>query len=290
MNSVLDPQALPVSQRRWTLAGTISKYLSIFRIALSERLAYRVDFLLGTIFRFVPLAAAVVLWEAVYNSIPADETMGGFTREQMIAYLLLVYVSRTVSSMPGLALGIAGDIREGNIKKYLIQPLHLIAYLLAYRAAQKTGQLVTAALPYAVLFLIFSPYFEGFPDLLTFAAYLVALLLSFAVGFFLDTCVGLLGFWFLDITSLLWILTTLTIFISGQMAPLDLLPGWAATLLKALPFQYLAYFPAVIFLGKLQGMALLEGLLLELAWAVGSSLLALWLYGRGLRHYSAFGG
>ena len=65
----------------------------------------------------------------------------------------------------------------------------------------------------------------------------------------------MVGFWFLEVTSLLYIVMTLNFFISGHMLPLDLLPQPWAALLKALPFQYMAYFPAVVFLGKVQGMA-----------------------------------
>ena len=39
-------------------------------------------------------------------------------------------------------------------------------------------------------------------------------------------------------------------------------------MLKALPFQYMAYFPAVVFLGKVTGLELVCDLLVELAWAV----------------------
>jgi ABC-2 type transport system permease protein len=88
----------------------------------------------------------------------------------------------------------------------------------------------------------------------------------------------------------LYVINTLNFFLSGHMFPLDLLSPGLVTLLKLLPFQYLAYFPAVVFLGKVQGWALVENLLLEAAWAVGLILLARWLYARGLRHYSAYGG
>ena len=57
----------------------------------------------------------------------------------MIAYLLLTHISRMFSSMPGLAGGIARDIREGTLKRYLIQPVDMIGYLLAYRVAHKVG-------------------------------------------------------------------------------------------------------------------------------------------------------
>ena len=78
----------------------------------------------------------------------------------------------------------------------------------------------------------------------------------------------MVGFWFLEVTSLLYIVMTLNFFISGHMLPLDLLPEPWSGMLKALPFQYMAYFPAVVFLGKVKGMALVYHLLGELLWAV----------------------
>ena len=110
------------------------------------------------------------------------------------------------------------------------------------------------------------------------------------VGFFFEAAVGMVGFWFLEVTSLLYIVMTLNFFISGHMLPLDLLPQPWSGILKALPFQYMAYFPAVVFLKKVQGWDLVFYLIGELLWAVLFMLLARWLYKRGLKHYSAFGG
>ena len=71
---------------------------------------------------------------------------------------------------------------------------------------------------------------------------------------------------------------------------MDLLPQPWAGILKALPFQYMAYFPAVVFLGKVTGWELVRHLLLELTWAVVFMLLCRALYRLGLKRYSAFGG
>lgn len=267
----------------------LRKYLNIFRASLVERMAYRSDFLLGTVLRFLPVVTTVLLWEAIYAGSGEDE-IAGFTRKQMIAYLLLIHISRMFSSMPGLAGGISRDIREGTLKKYLVQPLDMIGYLLSYRMAHKTAYITTSFLPYAGLFLACSSYFDGFPDAPTFLAYVVSLLLAFLIGFFFEACIGMTGFWLLEVTSLLWIVTTLTYFISGQMVPLDILPPFWANLLKAAPFQYLAYFPAVVFLGKVQGWDLVQGLVIEAAWVVALIGLTRWLFARGLRRYSAYGG
>src|SRR5215472_10244821 len=229
------------------------KYVNIFRVSLIERTTYRGDFLLGTILRFFPVITTILLWKAVFAGTE-QQRIAGFSEHRMIAYLLLIHISRMFSSMPGLSATIARDIREGTIKKYLLQPLDMIGYLLSYRAAHKVAYITTSAGPYAGLFLLCSGYFVGlWPDALTLLAYAVSLLLAFVIGFFFEASMGMVGFWFLEVTSLLYIVMTLNFFISGQMLPLDLLPQPWAGLLKALPFQYMAYFPAVVFLGKVKG-------------------------------------
>jgi ABC-2 type transport system permease protein len=274
---------------------SVRKYFRIFRASLIERMVYRADFFINTILRFLPMLTTILLWSAVYageDEGPEGKELHGFTYHQMIAYLLLVHISRMFSSMPGLAGGIAHDIRDGSLKKYLVQPLDLIGYLMSYRVAHKAAYIAMSSLPYAALFL--TCYGFGFFDTLpgggTLAVYFVSLLLSFLIGFFFEAMLGMAGFWFLEVSSLLWVVNTLNFFVSGQMFPLDLLGEPWTTILKALPFQYMAYFPAAVFLGKVEGMALVNGLLWELFWAVLLVVLTRMLYRFGLRRYSAFGG
>jgi ABC-2 type transport system permease protein len=46
-------------------------------------------------------------------------------------------VTRAFSSMPGLAGGISRSIRDGSVKKYLVQPVDYVGFLLAARVAHK---------------------------------------------------------------------------------------------------------------------------------------------------------
>lgn len=278
----------PSSRGRGPL-GPAVKYAKIFRIALIERMTYRGDFLFGTVLRFLPIITTILLWRAVYEGSGKTE-LGGFQYREMVAYLLLTNISRMFSSMPGLASGIAREVREGTLKRYLVQPLDLVGHLLAGRVAHKVAYITMAFLPYAGLFYICRGYFDGFPDAPTLAAYAVSLMLAFLVGFFFEATVGMVGFWFLEVTSILYIVMTLNYFISGHMLPIDLLPQPWAGILKVLPFQYMAYFPAVVFLGKVKGWTLVMHLALELFWAVAFMVLARVLYKIGLKRYSAFGG
>jgi ABC-2 type transport system permease protein len=269
---------------------SVRKYWNICRVSLIERLTYRGDFFLGTLLRFLPMVTTILLWQAIYAG-SGETQLSNYTMNDTIAYLLLVHISRMFSSMPGLAAGIARDIREGTLKKYLLQPIDMIAYLVSYRVAHKVAYIAAVMLPYGLVFFLCRHFFERLPgDPLTVAAYIASLVLGFVVGFFFEACIGMVGFWFLEVTSFLYIVTTLNFFISGQMFPLELLPGFWSSLLKSLPFQYMAYFPAAVFLGKIEGANLAYGLLAELGWAVAFIVLARLLYRVGLRRYSAYGG
>ncbi len=264
--------ALP---RRATAWGVVRKYVNIYRVSLIERMAYRGDFLLASVLRFLPLVTTILLWRAAYDWAPEPSGGGvkrfqGFAFGEMIAYLLLVHISRMFSSMPGLAGGVARDVREGTLKKYLVQPLDLIGYLLSYRAAHKSAYIVTSLIPYAILFILFAGFFQEVhpPTGMRLAAYAASLLLGFVVGFFFETCIGLIGFWFLEITSFLYVVNTVNFFVSGHLFPLDLLQPMWRWIFKLLPFQYMAYFPAAVFLGKVPDDQLASGLLIETAWAV----------------------
>lgn len=274
----------------WTDLGRVArKYGNILRVSLIERLTYRADFFVATAFRFLPLVTSFLLWEAVYAGARSD-AIGGYTRNQMLAYLLLVQVSRMFSSMPGLAGGIARDVREGSLKKYLLQPIDLTGYLLAQRTAHKLAYIATVALPYGLLFWWFREVLPPAPDASTATAYALSLLLAFLLGFFFELCVGMSGFWLLEVTSLIYIVNTVNFFVSGHMFPLDLLPEWFASTLKLLPFHYLAYYPATVLLGIAPPEEVWLGVAKQATWVVGLALLSRWLYKRGLERYSAFGG
>ncbi|MEM6688659.1 MAG: ABC-2 family transporter protein, partial [Planctomycetota bacterium] len=160
----------------------------ILRTALEERLVYRGDFALGTLMRFLPIVTQIFLWYAVFDSIGTVDgddanTIGGFEFRDIVAYYLLTMIARAFSSMPGLASGIAKQIREGEIKRYLIQPIDLIGFLFLSRIAHKLAYYAVAILPFGLVFFLCRDYFvSGFPPPQVFAAFVGSLLMGFAVG------------------------------------------------------------------------------------------------------------
>ncbi len=111
--------------------------------------------------------------------------------------------------------------------------------------------------------------------------------MAFLLGFLIESLLGLIAFWFLEVSSLLFIYMMLNYFLSGHMIPLDLLPGWTHTLVEILPFKYLAYFPCALALGKYTHAQMLQELLREFAWTIALIAANRWVFARGLRRYGA---
>jgi ABC-2 type transport system permease protein len=276
--------ALPAGRPTW-----LSTWWTILRICLAERLVYRGDFMLGTFMRFLPIVTQIFLWSAVFAAVQREE-IAGYSQQDFIAYYLLTMVSRAFSSMPGLASGIAGQIRKGEVKKFLIQPIDMIGFLFSQRLAHKLVYYTVATIPFAVVFWICRGYFRGWPDAVTLAAFAASLVMSFLLGFFLEATLGMIGFWFLEVGSLLFVYMLFSFFFSGHMFPLDMLPGIWGQIVDLLPLKYLAYFPSAVFLEKVAGAELVRGLAVQLGWVLFFMVACRTAYERGLRRYSAFGG
>jgi len=263
----------------------------ILKTSIGERLIYRGDFAFATLVRFLPIVTQIYLWGAIYRAGMGDSrgSMNGYSYPDMVAYYLLVMVGRAFSSMPGLASGFAREVREGTIKKYLTQPVDMLGYLFWTRVAHKLVYYTVAVGPFAFVFWLCREYFAGWPDTFTIMAFCCSLFLGFLVGFLLESLIGLVSFWFLEVSSLLFIYMMLNYFLSGHMIPLDWL-GEVGEWVQFLPFKFLAYFPAAIMLGRFTHAELVRELLIEIGWIAALLLANRIAFIRGVRRYGAFGG
>jgi len=263
----------------------------ILKTCLEERFIYRGDFAFATLVRFLPIVTQIFLWGAIFavGTSSARDVMNGYTYADMVAYYLLAMVGRAFSSMPGLASGIARDVRDGTIKKYLTQPVDMLGYLFWHRIAHKLVYYSVAAGPFALVFYLCRDYFPDNPDSITLCAFGLALILGFLMGFLLESLIGLVSFWFLEVSSLLFVYMMINYFLSGHMIPLDWL-GTFGEYVQFLPFRFLAYFPAAIMLQKYTHAELARELCIGFTWIFLLLIANRIAFQRGTRRYGSFGG
>ena len=127
-----------------------------------------------------------------------------------------------------------------------------------------------ALAPFALVFYLCRGYFPGWPDAATMLAFLASLVMSFLLGFFLEATLGMIGFWFLEVSSLLFVYMLLQLLLLRPHVPDRHAAGRLGAAGRGLiPLQYLAYFPAAVFLGKIRGAELAWGLAIEAGLGAG---------------------
>ncbi|HEX7652180.1 MAG TPA: ABC-2 family transporter protein [Verrucomicrobiae bacterium] len=266
------------------------KYLHVIGIGLQNSLQYRVNYLSRTLFSFIPLFAMVSLWRTVYSHNPGASDRSGFTEAQMIFYYLLVAVVDVLTAVNEDDWQIANDIREGNISQFLLKPLDYLSYRLCLFFAGRLAFMTMACIPLGIFIWCFREYFMGPASGLAMVLFPISLVMTALLQFFVSYAMAMLAFWFLEISTFIFIVFAFEYIASGHLFPLDVLPGWLQQVLFLTPFPYQLYLPIGIYMGKLTGPQLWQGLGMQLLWVFLAYGLARYMWARGVRKYSAFGG
>lgn len=262
----------------------MSTYFLFTLKAFVNQLAYRSEVWLRLLGNYFAILIQVEIWRAVIGNGGSAST----TVEQMITYsilntLLFALLLNRVSSK------VDGSLKSGSIASELVKPLSYPLYLLFDGLGQSLYQFIFTVIPSLILAWIL---FGMLPPASTihFIAFLVALLMALILSFLLGYLVSLLAFWFLSHFALSWTLGGLTTIFSGSFLPLWFYsPSWAAVA-KLLPFQYLGYVPAAIYLGNLNEAELWRTVALGCVWIILLLVVAYWLWGKAVRRLIVQGG
>ena len=114
--------------------------------------------------------------------------------------------------------------------------------------------------------------------------------MSFLLGFFLEATLGMIGFWFLEVSSLLFVYMLMNFFFSGHMFPMDMLPGVLAAGDEAHSAAIPGLFPRRRVPAKVTRRGVGLGLAVEAFWVVFFYVAARTMFHYGVRRYSAYGG
>ncbi len=271
-------------------ARNVSKYGYVFNVGIQNTLVYRVNFLFRATFALIPLMGTLYLWRTIFASNPEHDRIAGYSLASMTSYYLLVTVVDALTAVTEDDWQIAADIREGRISQFLLKPLDYLTYRLCLFAAGRCVYTLTALLPAGVFLAIQHEYLVPAANAGVVGAFLLATALAALLQFLMSYTMALLAFWVLEISTFIFIVFALEYLAGGHLFPLDILPAPLAAALNFTPFPYQMYFPVSIYLGRVSGPALWQGLAIQTVWVATAFLLARFVWRRGVRRYSAYGG
>jgi ABC-2 type transport system permease protein len=268
----------------------MKKYWHVLNVGIQNNLTYRFNFLARAIFGLVPLVATLYVWRTIYSGKGEGSEVGAYTLPEMISYYLLVTIVDALTAVNEDDWQIAADIKDGNISQFLLKPINYLLYRLCLFFSGRLTYMAVAVTPLALFVLALHRYMVLPANWQTFALFLVSVFFTALLQFFMSYAMALLAFWVLEVSTFIFILFAFEYIASGHLFPLDILPHTLAQVLFFTPFPYQLYFPVGIYMGKITGTALAQGLLVQAGWVGLAYGFARFMWHRGIRKYSAVGG
>lgn len=260
-------------------------YLAIAVRAFRRATAYRSAYLAGIITNAFFGALVCYVYQALYG---AGGAVAGLSLHDVISYAWVTQALISVGAGWITSTEISSSIYTGDVVTDLYRPWSFYLYWLSRSLGERVFNLLfRGSLTYLIGVLYFGARVPGAGDLLAFAPAIgLALLISFSFSFM----VNLTAFWLVDSTGVILMANVLLSFFSGFLLPLAFFPPALQAVARALPFQAITALPAQIFLGQIQGPALAGALMLQLAWAVALTALALAVQAAAMRKVVLQGG
>jgi ABC-2 type transport system permease protein len=266
----------------------IDKYISVFNIGLQNTFVYRWNYFLRALFGLIPLAGTVFLWRAIFKERGGG--LHGYDYGSMIYYYLLMLLVSNLVTPTEDEWQIAADIREGQINSLLTKPMSYLAYRFSIFMSGRLVYTFVTLPPIALIFIYFRHYIALPDHVPTYLFACISLVMAAFMQFFIAYSLAMMAFWILEISTIVFIVYSFEYFLGGQMFPVDIMPAGIQAVMKWLPFYYELFFPITIFMERLRGAELAQGLAIQANWVLITWGAAHFMWKRGLGHYQAVGG
>jgi len=183
------------------------------------------------------------IWTAVYGG---GGTLNGIEYSQMIRYFgvtaLIGYLTMDFADW-----NLSMLIRTGKFLTFALRPLNHRFFALSQKIGHRTLGFIVEFIP---CILIFTFLFKVDMRPANLPWTLLSITLAFFMNFFVNYCIGMVSFWFVQSEGLRLVYALFGSVFSGMLIPLVFFPKPLQIIQFFLPFQYTSYVPAMVFLGN----------------------------------------
>jgi ABC-2 type transport system permease protein len=257
----------PPLRRLWRV------YAEFIRVGFVNTLAYRLRYYTGIVTYFIYVTVYYFIWRAIYEH---SSTIEGFDFRHILTYIAVGWIIRSFY-FNNVDQDMANQVIEGKLAMDLIKPVNIQLMYVAQAFGESLFRAGLLSLPTALILMLVYPLRRP-ASLHHFLAFLPSVLLSFFIVAAINFAVGTLAVRLKSILGLLRAKYFLLELFSGLLLPISYFPEVLQKLFKFLPFEYISYVPVLLYLGKINGGAIVGSLGLQLVWVVVLFLLgnAMW--------------
>jgi ABC-2 type transport system permease protein len=265
------------------------KMRTLVSVQHAVMLAYRAEIYLWVLAHLLPFIMMSIWTKAAASGGGAGGSNFSMTPIEYARYFFAVFVVRQFTAV-WFIYDFEWQVMEGRLSYYLLRPMHAIWNFVAAHLGEQVARFPFFVVIAALFFCIY-PKALWMPSAGSVVFGVVAIYAAFAVRFAMQSCIGMLTFWYERATSLDQLSMVPYFFLSGMIIPLDDFPPRVAAWVRLTPFPYFVDFPARIITGRLgvTDAGLYAGFGIMALWFGVFFLTARTLWKRGLRQYAGQG-
>jgi len=256
----------------------------VLKLQIRRSTLYRANLYFSAIAELIPLVGLLLYLGGAFRGVAS---INGYSDVELTTYYFLGFLLS--GWVPTVWYEVGLNIRTGDLNTYLLRPPHYLVHFAVRQLAVSLVYVVIVGSLGILVCLAFPGRVTLPPNPGNLLLSLAAALMAFQLAYQLGCLAHLSAFWLDDLKGILSATYLLQTLLSGQVFPIDFLPSTLASVTKVLPFAYIYWFPARVYLGttaaqQLQGFAVM-GL-----WIIVTGLALRALWSKGLRVYHARGG
>jgi ABC-2 type transport system permease protein len=183
---------------------------------------------------------------------------------------------------------LAMEIKEGQFTTQLLRPMSIYQVNFFRNLSWRVIR-TCLFLPFFLVFLWLYGGFLGGASVHMGWEFWASFLMGHLVSFSFVMMMAMIALFTEEVISIFEMYYIPMLFLSGQLFPIAVMPDWAQTLARSLPFYFTTGAPTEILIGRVQGTATFWVLGMQLFWIVFCYGVSRVLWAKGLRHYSGVG-
>ena len=225
------------------IARKLKVVKAVALVTYKEWSAYRTHSMVSIFVGPVYFIVQYFIWSAVYsrrtylNGMELSEMLTYFGVTTLIGFITMDFADWNLQML----------VRTGKFLTFAIRPIHPRILALSQKIGHRILGLFFEFIPCLFIFVFI------FKVDLRPASYfwtIISVALAFLMNLYMNYTIGLTAFWLVQATGVRRVYLLLQGIFSGGLIPLVFFPKALQKLLLFLPFQYVSYVPAMVYIGR----------------------------------------
>ena len=262
----------------------MTRYLSFAAIKFRSKMAYRFDYVLGTLHTLLLFVVYWSIYKALYGG--ASEVDGVTFSMVTTSFIISLGLS---SAFEKNEMFLQDKIKQGTIANELLKPVNFKLRILFEDMGEGSFNVVFNFLPTAVIASFFAEL-QAPCSVLHIPLCLVSVILGYIVLWEISFIVQSWSFTLFSVWGLITIKNVIINILAGAYIPMWFMPDWLRNAIRWTPFDSIYFTPVQIYLGELDGSEIAfhfarQIFWIAVLWAVGE-----YFWRRGIKKLVVQGG